>query len=180
MKIQKIKNKKADVSFGLSEVGKIVLAVICIVLLLFLAVKLYGLFFKKTALEQANEGIKTLSEEIQGVINGKAEGQVFLESPVGWQVIVWPNRLLNSKPDSCKAEYCICLCPIPSLVPEYGAMKAIDRAMKECNSVGVCRDFSQQVVTFDKYDVNNPLEMSKPSSFSINFKSGVVNVKQKA
>ena len=54
----------------LSEGIRIILAVIALVLLIYLAVQLSGIFLKKNAQEQAKESMKRLMDEIRSVEKG--------------------------------------------------------------------------------------------------------------
>lgn len=133
----------------LPEVLKLVIAALCISLLIILAFSLQGIFIKKHASEQAKESIKTLYSEIQKVESGeKVSSKLFIESPVKWWVIAWPYKDEENKPISCKKDYCICLCPIPSFPSK-------DESLKECNSVGVCRDVSKPIKTVYKAKPTN-------------------------
>jgi hypothetical protein len=177
MKTKKIRAKKADILW--EEVLKVVIAVICIGLLFILAWKLYGLFFTKSATEQAKQSIKTLYDELDKVQKGQvAEANVFIESPKDWEIIAWPNKLLDSKPSFCKADYCICLCEAPSVIPDYNFNKPIDRSLNLCISSGSCRDVYQKVVIYDKYGVNNLISIGGPIGLKINSVGGTINVRE--
>ena len=187
-------SEKGDIV--LSELVKIVLAVICIALLIILADKLYGLFFTKTAAQQAKESLKVFSDELNKVTSGQeSQGQVFIESPAGWEVDVWPNSYSGStltlKPDTCKAQYCLCICE-PSISSQNNIMyvmvngvknvvlgkNAIQDDVKNCELSGSCQDISMKIVTLDQYNMINPLEIKGPTAFNISMSSGVISVNQ--
>jgi len=102
-----MKNKKAEL-FAAEEVVKIVMAVICIIILITLAAGLYGIFTKKTDLEQARQSLK----EIVAKINGLEEGQTtdyLVVAPKKWYFLNYnteicicsEENLLKSMEDCC-------------------------------------------------------------------------------
>ena len=134
-----MKNKKAIL---LPETLKIILAVIGISLLLYLSVNLYGLFTTKTDIEQARSSLEKLYSEIEKIENNeKTTSEVFLESPNDWWVIAWPYQGENEKPEQCKKEHCICICPTASK----------SESVNECDKKGICKDISREIETVYKF-----------------------------
>lgn len=142
----KMKNKRAEASWTIEEIMKIVLAVGGIIILILLFVNLYGIFTQKTRIEQARANMEDLSAVINSIKEGGSKDFTML-SPRGWSLTGWPvDEML---PDECKKnkwEKCICLC-------EYGdsltgrALEALKRAgipntradfLAKCNTVSVC------------------------------------------
>jgi len=110
----------------LPETLKIIIAILCILLLMYLAVSVYGLFFKKTAIEQAKESLKQMNLEIEKVEKAeKVQGAFLLESPNKWYLMSFPYKDGIETPQQCK-KYCICICPSATL--------------KDCSTMGACID----------------------------------------
>lgn len=121
---------------------KIIIAVICTGLLIYLGVSLYGIFAQKSKLEQAESSLKVLHSEIEKVEKGeKTEAELLLESPNDWWVIAWPYKEYEAKPKQCNGDYCICICPIAN---------SKESSLEECDSKGVCEDVSLNIKTIDE------------------------------
>ena len=157
------------------EVLKLLIAVICIVLLVILAFNLYGIITKKTAVEQAMDSINRLDSELQKIDELNNKSSVFIESPNDWQVRAWPNKNSDKKPNQCQKQYCVCICPTPSLI---GLSLAVERALTECNTIGVCKDVSKPVKTLDEFG-ENPLEIQGPLELNISLENGEILIKGK-
>lgn len=141
-----MKNKKAIV---LPETLKLIIAVLCIMLLIYLAVSLYGLFFKKTAIEQAKENLKQMSIKINKIEKSeKSENQFLLESPSKWFLIAFPYKDGVETPKQCN-KYCICICPLEDK----------SNALKDCSSLGACVDVSMKIETVN----DAPIYIKGPS-----------------
>ena len=187
MKIKKINKKGED--FLLPETVKIIVAVLCIIILLYLA---YQLIPKKTALAQARESLNKVYFEIQKVSSGKiTQSDFFIESPSDWWVIAFPYKGETNKPSECKNPDCICICPIPTIPTKANSLK-------NCEDIGVCRDLDKPVKTMYKavptgayaatvksvqsflgYDVENvPLDIGGPLPIKIVMEGGVIIVEK--
>ncbi len=110
-----MKNKKAE-QFTLAETMKIVLAVLSIGLLLYLAASMYGIFTKKTQIEQARGSIENLIERINSLEEGEIKSYT-LESPKGWYLVSYTKEIVSADankrmPPQCNQKDCLCLCPI--------------------------------------------------------------------
>ena len=96
----------------LENVLKIVIAVICIILLLMLAVSIWGIFLKKTRMEQAKANL----DELSSIIEKLGENESFkytLISPDGYILVGFPlerNEALPSKCGLLPNRYCLCFC----------------------------------------------------------------------
>ncbi|MEK6914311.1 MAG: hypothetical protein AABW83_01550 [Nanoarchaeota archaeon] len=146
MKIRKIIINKKGIL--LSEGIRIILAVIALVLLIYLAVQLSGLFIKKSAQEQAKGSMKRLIEEIRVIENGKKmEAQLFIESPNDWWIIAWPYKEDKRKPNQCKGNYCVCICPVPGKVDFGSTLLTFENSLDYCNNLGVCEDVNKKIKT---------------------------------
>ena len=151
MKIKEIKkmNKRGIL---LSEGIRIILAVIAVLLLVYLAAQLSGLFIKKSAQEQAKESMKRLMEEIKNVENGKKmEAQLFIESPNDWWIIAWPYKEDVRKPKQCRGNYCVCICPVPEITK--GDISGFENSLEYCNNLGVCEDVDKKIKTIYESEI---------------------------
>jgi len=101
-----MKNKKAEILA--EEVVKIVLAVVCIIILIILAAGLYGIFTKKTDLEQARATLKEIVAKIDSLGEG-GKGEYLVVAPKKWYFLSYNNgicicseeNLLKSMEDCC-------------------------------------------------------------------------------
>jgi hypothetical protein len=120
MKIKKINYNKSKKGILLSETAKIVLAVCCIVLLAYLAVKLYSIFTIKNELEQARGHLRNIAgivEELQKNDATQNQKTYLLLNPTNWALTGWP---INSGGEMYNVPYCvsknwnkcICMCEI--------------------------------------------------------------------
>lgn len=106
MKIRKLNKKGAG--FLESEVLKIVLAVLCIVLLLYLGFKLYSLFLKKTDTEQARETLEQILQRASSLKEGE-NAKYLVVAPAGWYLIYYDSNF-PGMPSDCGFKGCICIC----------------------------------------------------------------------
>ena len=93
-----------------STVIKLVIAVACIILLIYVSVSLTGIWKNKTKSQQAMVNIENLEKSINDLGEGKTEKFTLL-SPRGWALTGWPVE--NLMPEECKEnkwKNCICLC----------------------------------------------------------------------
>jgi hypothetical protein len=109
-KISKYLNEKRAVSWFSEHVMNIVVAIGCIIILLFVGVKMYGLFSEKTELEKAEGNLKLIKERIELLKNSPETNSM--------EIIVYPpkNWVLRSYIDAfplaeCYSQQgCLCLC----------------------------------------------------------------------
>ena len=150
--------KKAELVLG--ETVKIVLAVIGIAILIFLSVKLYGVFVQNTEGEQALIGLDKISLGISGVENGESENyDVLIESPNKWWILAWPFGSSTEKPAKCEKDNCICICAV-RYVP------TLSRSLEGCDLEGVCEDVDKRIKTFSD-GKNGPIYIEGPISINI-------------
>lgn len=148
----------------LPETLKIVIAVLCLIILIYLAYNMYGLFIKKTAIEQARESLNQLAEKIN---NLKSEEDSFLVTALkDWYVVSYnildmsfepPHAVLSGyreMPSSCNNQNCICFCQYSKnleksevsydLEEKFYAFYYKKYALDSCNN-GVCMTFDKKV-----------------------------------
>ena len=164
-----MKSKKAILP---KEVLNIVLAIACIVLLVYLGYKLYGLASEQHELQQARAHLTNIMGIISALENaGGGERSYILYSPKGWALSGWPYA--NTKPKSCKEEWksCICFCKSPFLASYkesvlsktwealkyfFGKKRGYEIILKECNDFSVCEEIKYSQESFVlSYDTAN-------------------------
>lgn len=148
-------NKKADVL--MDETGKTILSVVSLILLFFLGWMLYSVFVKSPeGFDQAKASLNNLGFEIGKIEKGEeTSAEFFLESPKDWWVITWPRDDLDKKPEICKTDYCICICP--------------ENDVEVCSNEGVCKDVSKKIKTFSE----EPILINKPFSLNISLEKSM-------
>lgn len=107
-----MKNKRGIL---LPESLRLILALICLVLLIFLAVRLYGLFLGKTEIEQAKASL----EQISGIMDNLEDGEsakYLVTGPKGWYLVYYNFSEIEKSskwgiPRSCGNSDCLCFCP---------------------------------------------------------------------
>ena len=102
-----MKNKKGE-TLLVEEAFKIILAGLCIVLLLILAVKIYGLIIEKTKIEQAKATLNIITEKIEQVKKDNISITFIINSPKDYYIYFTGG-------DRCKGKYCLCFAP-----PKFG------------------------------------------------------------
>lgn len=109
-KTAKYLNEKRGASWFAEHVMNIVVAIGCIIILLFIGVKMYSLFSDKTDLEKAEGNLKLIKERIELLKNSPETNSI--------EIIVYPpkNWILRSYIDAfplaeCYSQQgCLCLC----------------------------------------------------------------------
>jgi hypothetical protein len=120
------KSKKA---FMLGEFTmKIIIAVLCIALLLYLLVAIFGVFSSQKS-EQAKATLQEISDGADVVASENTPYETILYEPKGWVLGYYANRL-----GSCP-EQCLCLCEPESDWILWGATQ-----LAKCNdkTTGAC------------------------------------------
>jgi len=153
-----MKNKKAELTT--TEIVKIILAVIGISILIYLAVNLYGIFLKKTDIEQAEASLNDLYFKIKKVESGEDNNvEVLIHNPTGWRITSWPgdNR---DKPEQCVQNYCVCICD--------------GKDVLDCNNNGVCKNVGKEVDVFGDIPSGKFIEIDKSIKLDIILKNDVI------
>lgn len=127
------------------ETIKIVIALICIVFLIYLLVTLYStkvgdakLLQAKATLKDSNtSSIKTSIEKVkagQGNLGNSEE--LLIHNPNGWYLFSFVKNDL--KPNECLGENCICICSNVWQVSGVFWKSEQQRQAEECDSKGAC------------------------------------------
>ena len=102
--------KKGD--FMVETAVKIVIAVICIALLMYLAFRFGGLFNSKTDVQQASAHLENIEKKINLLKPGE-NFTYFLNSPPEWYLVSWSREKTGFIPNLCSNspfDKCLCIC----------------------------------------------------------------------
>lgn len=122
-----------------STVVKIVIAVICIVFLVYL---LSSVYFSRVNAQKKAEALNTLTsnnkigDEIKRVHSGgqfNPDG-ISLFVPKGWYLFSFTGN--REKPNSCAGVNCVCICD--NMLFGYFIKTEYERQMEECDENGAC------------------------------------------
>lgn len=161
-----MKNKRG-LWFG-EETGKIVLAIIGIVLMIFLMFKLISILVQKTEYEQAKVAMKEIEEIVK---YGEGISYYLIESPKNWAIL---RDLENEKR--------LCFCPTEdlNLLQKIFKTEGIKDTLKDsCKKKGVCANFNKQINVLSSCHITVPncaLVEKIPSTLVINVKKDNVEI----
>ncbi|MEK6859230.1 MAG: hypothetical protein AABX54_00295 [Nanoarchaeota archaeon] len=133
MKIIKLKNKKAEGILE-SETLRVVIAVMCILLLVVLAYKLYGLFTKKTDVEQAKETLEQIVSKMNGLKEG-GKDEFLVVSPKNWV-------LMSDKEQ-------VCICSFENEGTDFFRSENRENAFQTCVTNGFCASVKNSISPSD-------------------------------
>lgn len=161
----KKKNKKAsDLVFD--TFLKIVIAIICILALIYVGVMLVGIFTADQNLPKANNSISEIKYAFQKA-KDKGGAEAYIMGPSYWNIIAWPIEGSYGKPNSCtRDKYCICICEAVGKT-EFNTASSW---LSHCNSKGVCLDSNDKInliplkATMGRVYIENP-----PIELKINY-----------
>ena len=163
-----MKSKKA---FLLGEhTLKIIIAVLCLLLLVYLLFRVYSNSQSARDLKMAEDSLDDLVKEMNKAKETGETQEVLILNPVkhslvekalgqnDWWIIAWPYKSEKEKPGQCQDESCICICAIPK---NYEALESLNK----CNSLGVCKDFDEKIETINPGIIikwNKPVPIENP------------------
>jgi len=136
-----MKNKKG---FLLGEYTlKVIIAIICIFLLVFLLFVLYNTFSGKSNDEQARANLKKLEEGINIVSSNQEFFFIFTE-PRGWIFKIFSKE---KGPSSCLSHQCICVCEKASWFSSQ---------TKKCFNKNICLSVPENFEMPRDIEINGP------------------------
>jgi len=164
-----MKNKKGE-TLLVEEVFKIILAGLCIVLLLFLAIKIYGLITEKTKIEQAKATLNIITEKIEQVKKDNIPITFIINSPKNYYIY-------STSGDRCKGKYCLCFSPpyginhpIASMIGKINEGEAICKATDDYIQV-VNKNNNEKIVGIYQ-STSVVIEKQNDGSFVLSFDAG--------
>ncbi|NMB81126.1 MAG: hypothetical protein GYA14_04855 [Ignavibacteria bacterium] len=135
-----MQNKKAIL---IPETIKIVIAVICIFLLIYLAVSLYGIFISKSEIEKARATLDSIIGKINSLDNDGDKLDYLITGPEAWNIYYFENVAKDSL-ITCGGENCLCSCP------EFAHQEDIPTNSIDCiNQGGICE--SVKNISFNSF-----------------------------
>lgn len=156
-----------------SETVKIVIAVICIVFLVYFLTALYFSNIKET---KQREAVESLNSRLKpGIIDSQSKGiqPITFANPIGWYFFTFTGA--ESIPNSCGGENCACICDnvwrfgVSSL---YGKSERTRQA-EECDESGACLSILELV---DEY-VEKEITQTNGLTISSEYKDGKIILK---
>lgn len=127
-------NKKAFL-LG-EETLKIIIAVICIVFLIYILTAIYNANTSAKKIEEAKDILSRTEEIVLSLNEGESERQD-ISNPNGWHLI---GFIGEDKPNSCLGNNCLCICS-NSLI---GTSKL---QAKKCDEKGACLEINNLVIS---------------------------------
>jgi len=120
---------KSTKAILIPETIKIIIAVICIFLLIYLAVSLYGIFISKSEIEQARATLDAIIGKINSLDNDGEKLDYFIIGPEAWNIYYFDN-VAGVSLTTCGGENCLCSCP------QFNTREEIPAELGKCISLG--------------------------------------------
>lgn len=109
------------------ETLKMIIALVCIVFLVYLLVALYNSHTSDKKIEQAREALSRVESIISSLKDGESVRQDVLD-PKGWHLYSFYEQ---EKPNSCINSRCLCIC-------ERALIELINSQSSKCDKKGTC------------------------------------------
>lgn len=166
--LRRIKSTKKR-AILMPEVLKIIIAALCIILLAYLAAKLYGIFQQNSSLQQATSELDAILGKAN-TLAGEETQQYLLIGPKDWRVIPYGDIL--------------CICPESNKAEEQRAL---------CQSQGICRSFNKSIQLDGTFttcilpagysgkgdDLPNCISLRQvPKNLYLNLDNGIIHISQ--
>lgn len=132
------------------ETLKILIAVICIIFLVFLLVSLYYNMTGAQKSKEAISSIELISGKITSVNNGVEEPDFLIPNPAGWFLFSFTGE--TPKPNACVGENCLCICR--KVLVNNLPLLNLNKQAKECDKKGICAKVSN-LNEFEKIKIEN-------------------------
>jgi hypothetical protein len=138
-------NKKGF--FLAEETMKILLAVICLLFLVFVLGRMYYSYATDDELQQAKDTLTAIEKEVNSIV-GDDSREIIIYSPKSWFLAGFSGQ---DMPDFCTEKKwsngCLCICS-STIKPWITNMKG------NCNNEGTCISFSGKTFTVNSIDLN--------------------------
>jgi len=109
------------------ETVKIIVAVICILFLIFILLSIYNSSTSGAKLQQAKDVLSRTQNIISALKEGESQNQD-IPNPSGWYMYSFVE---TDKPNSCLNEKCLCIC-------DHSVLKLLTPLAKRCDKDGTC------------------------------------------
>ncbi len=151
-----MKNKKGIL---LRNVLEMIVAVFCILLLVYGGGRLYGIFAQKTEIEQARATIDQIFGTIDSLEDGE-KGDYLVTSPKEWYFVVYEENQ-NMLPQ-CEGKNCLCICPSDKDLEEvllgWKTVNSLfykqDKGIEKCEKEGFCKNIDKKVKIREAYFID--------------------------
>lgn len=130
---------------------KMLVAIMCIIILLFLLYKIYGNFTGKTELSQAESSINAIGEEISSAVLSNLPRSYIVLNPKDWILVYFGEEM--KKPEKCNGK-CLCICENKA----FSGLAGWDM-QTACNSQGVCKNVGYNIVGFTNQVISKPVAL---------------------
>jgi hypothetical protein len=182
MKINKLNSSKKGFLLGEHTIN-IIIAVLCILLLVSLGNKAYGIAKEKNDLQKAEEHMDEVIRIIEGLKeNGGGKSNYYLYSPKGWSLVYFKNNLViestpyiskKIEPNKECTSNCLCFCFLESSSYSSGTGgQGYSSLVFNCHK-GVCfnrnEEFSGSVLSGIKSGETLAIEVIKDEESKENF-----------
>jgi hypothetical protein len=118
------------------ETLKIIIAVVCIVFLIYLLIAIYNSTSGQKKIEQAKDDLSRIDKIISGLSEGESESQD-ISNPQGWHLYGFVGE---EKPNFCTNEKCLCIC-------EKSLIKQLTSQESKCDKKGACLVVSKLAIS---------------------------------
>jgi hypothetical protein len=165
--MESIKKNKKGFLLGEST-AKVLIAVLCIFLLVFLLYGIYGSFNSESNLKKAEATLSRIIEGVDIALKGPEFFHVLIE-PEGWVVLFFAA---GDGPEKCGGSDCLCVCKKPCAFPW------ICKSQKEkCdkNTDGVCKKVFGEGIKIK----GGKIEIDEPVNIGIKRNGGGVLIYEK-
>ena len=167
------------------ETLKIIVSVLCILVLIYLAVSIYGIYSQNSKLEQAKKHLEQISALMGEMKDGESR-DYFLNSPPGFILIGWPLKDSSKQeyyPDKCskkEGDSCLCLCSYyredvsssverflkinpqtSSVINLVESIRLNSILLNNCNQQSICRDIKAKQIAVDDQEEISKIDLAK-------------------
>ncbi len=151
-----MKNKKAML---IGEGLGMIIAIACILILIYAAGSLYGGITQKTKIEQAKATFDQIVAKIEVLEEGE-KGDYLVTSPKEWYFVVYEEN--QNMPSQCEGSNCLCICPSnENLEKVQAGWKMVDslfykrsEGIDKCEKEGFCKNVGEKVKIREAYFID--------------------------
>jgi len=123
----RISNKNKKAFLLAEETLKIIIAVICILFLVYILIAIYNSQTANKKIEEAKDSLERIGTIASSLQEGEMENQD-IPNPKGWHLY---SFLEQQKPNSCLNQNCLCIC-------SDVVIEQIRSQAKKCDKYGAC------------------------------------------